>query len=424
MNNLFQRITPCRWKQVAAFSWIVTLVIITIRVLKSPHRQACFAQYLTGGMHWRLSGPLYHDPWGGFIYSPVVAAFYSLFTYLSEAAGNLVWRVIIFSVLLAGISVALKKGPFQAVASRRHAFVFLAILPFAIGNLDRGQANPLVAGLILMAVTAACMEKWTLAAVAVGIATCFKVYPFCVGMLLCVLWPGKMTWRLAVILLISFALPFLLHDSRYVMNEYRSWIQTRGDDNRFLYPMHLAPLDLWYLLVRVGHLPLSERAYEVIEALGGLAAAVFCVIARIANWHPTRILAGLFAFASIWMTLLGPATESATYLLLAPAVCIGFIQALSFDNKPRVRILASTAFALLLAGILRDHMFTHSKSLIFRSTQPVAAIVFAVYAVLWLKNEAMWIVAENTGCDRGVNCRCRKKSGGCRKTAELMEVVE
>ena len=400
MKSIVRGVSPNRWNELAIFSWVVTVVVIFIRVLRSPHRQALFAQYFAGGFHWRHYGPLYHDPWGGFIYSPLVAAFFSLFTYIPEAFGNLAWRAILFATLIAGIAVALQRGPFRVVAPRCRAWVFLAILPFAIGNLDRAQANPLVVGLLLMAITAANLEKWTLAAVAVGIATCFKVYPLCVGMLLCMIWPAKITWRLAAVMVLFFALPFLLHDPHYVLAEYRSWIATRATDNRFQYPANLAPLDLWYLLVRVGRLPLSENFYSVIQVAGGLAAALYCLIARLRNWAPARILAGLFAFASVWMVLLGPATESATYLLLAPTVCIGFIQAFAFDNSSWVRGLASGAFALLLAGIVRDHAFVHTTSLLFRSVQPLSAIVFCAYAIVWLKNDAMWPVPETSGCNR------------------------
>jgi hypothetical protein len=385
-----KRVPFSGWNRVAVFAWVVTAAAIFLRVAQSPHRQSCIAQYLLGGEHWRHSQPLYHDKWGGFIYSPIVAAFFSLFTYLPAGWDNLLWQVILFAALTGGIAVVLRRGPFRGVPPDRRAFVFLAILPLAIGNLDRSQANPLVAGLLLLAITAAGSSKWAQAAIAVGIATYFKVYPLSIGLLLCLVWPKKIPWRLALVLMALGALPFALHAPHYVLTEYRSWIETRSLDNRFLYAMNIAPLDLWYLLVRIGHLPLSGHAYLAIQVLGAAAIAVFCLAARHHGWNKERILAGLFVFASVWMTLLGPATEAETYLLLAPAAGIGVVQAFSVKISPWARSLAMTAFGLLIVGIIRGHLFTHTTNVWFRAVQPLGAIVFCGYAVSWLKNEALW----------------------------------
>jgi hypothetical protein len=379
-----------RWNGVAVFAWVVTAAAIFLRVAQSPHRQTCIAQYLIGGEHWRYSQSLYHDKWGGFIYSPIVAAFFSLFTYVPAGWNTLVWQVILFAALTGGIAVVLRRGPFRGVPPDRRAFVFLAILPLAIGNLDRSQANPLVAGLLLLAITAAGSGKWAQAVIVVGIATFFKAYPLSIGLLLCLVWPKKIPWRLAAVLVVFGALPFALRAPHYVLTEYRSWIETRSLDNRFLYAMNIAPLDLWYLLVRIGHLPLSVHAYIAIQVLGAAAIAVFCLAARHRGWNKERILAGLFMFASVWMTLLGPATESETYLLLAPAAGIGVVQAFSVKISPLARSLAATAFALLIVGIIRGHLFTHTHNVWFRAVQPLGAIVFCGYAVFWLKNEALW----------------------------------
>ncbi len=379
------------WNGVAVLAWVMTAIVIFLRVAQSPHRQTPIAQYLIGGEHWRYSQALYHDKWGGFIYSPIVAAFFSLFTYVPAGWGTIAWQVILFAALTGGIAVVLRRGPFRGIAPDRHAFVFLAILPLAIGNLDRSQANPLIAGLLLLAMTAAGSGKWAQAVIAVGIATYFKVYPLSIGLLLCLVWPKKIPWRLAAVLMVLGALPFALHAPHYVLTEYGSWIETRSLDNRFLYPMNIAPLDLWYLVVRIGHLPLSVHAYIAIQILGAASIAISCLAVRHRGWNKERILAGLFVFASVWMTLLGPATEAATYLLLAPAAGIGVVQAFSVKINPFARSLAATAFALLVLGILRGHLFPHTAyDVWFRSAQPLGAIVFCGYAICWLKNEALW----------------------------------
>ena len=370
-------LSSSRWNQATALAWALTAAGILFGVFKEPYRKANFGCYLLAGNQWIHGKPLYLGDWGGFIYSPIIAAFFSPFTLVSEPAANVIWRILSITVLLSSVAYVLVKGPFRAVATRHRVFVFLAMLPLSIGNLDRGQANPLVLALLLVSITAASRERWNLAVIAIGFATYFKIYPLAVALLLCVVSPRHVTWRLIIVLLLLGLLPFALQHPRYVAAEYRSWFETRAADNRLVYSLSGAPLDLWYLLVRLGNLPLSQTLYRVVEIMGGAMIAVFCRVATRRGWNNTRVLGGLFVLASLWMILLGPSTESATYILLAPVASIGLVQAFAFRNHTLMRVLAAGAFTLLLVGIARNHLFAATKSPYLLATQPLGAVLFS-----------------------------------------------
>jgi hypothetical protein len=96
----------------------------------------------------------------------------------------------------------------------------------------------------------------------------------------------------------------------YVLTQFHDWIITRAADDRRLFSMTHAPLDFWFLVVRIGHFQLSERFYVALQVSSGAAIGVFCLLSS--PWPRERRLASIFLLCSCWMILLGPATESYT----------------------------------------------------------------------------------------------------------------
>jgi hypothetical protein len=74
------------------------------------------------------------------------------------------------------------------------------------------------------------------------------------------------------------------------------------------------------LLCRLLHLPLSRAGYMAVEVLGGAGVLLVCLLGRGAGWSSRQLLRAVLTLSTCWMTLLGPATESCTYILLAPAL--------------------------------------------------------------------------------------------------------
>jgi len=227
---------------------------------------------------------------------------------------------------------------------------------------------------MMLSVAALQWEAWTLCALAAGIAIVFKIYPIALALLLCILRPRELSWRILLVLLLLALLPFGFQHPHYVSGQYQAWFQTRLADDRFRYPMKDAPLDLWYLLVRLGVLRIGEHAYLALQALTAAALAIWV-------WNESRratafrnIPGTLFLLVSVWLLLLGPATENQTYVILAPAACLLAVEAF-FHQKLLTRSLALSAFALLLAAVARNSLAPHLKSPFFMAIQPIAALL-------------------------------------------------
>jgi hypothetical protein len=405
------------WTIVAWALWGAVLAVLLLRAGLHPARPTSLTTYLTGGAAWSGAQALYTN-WRGFVYPPVVAWFFSLFARMPLTWAAVLWRMLAAGTFLVGLGAVLRSGVFHRIPAAYRGIVFLGVLPLSIGNIDNAQANPLIAGLMMLSVAALQWEAWTVCAVAIGVATTFKIYPVALALLLCVLRPRQLWWRIALVLLVLGVLPFALQEPGYVSGQYHAWMQSRLADDRFHYPMKDAPLDLWYLLVRLGNLPLSPRVYTVVQVLAGagIAGGVWTQSRRGVDLRD--VLAELFLFVSVWMILLGPATENQTYVVLGPAACLVAVEALSESRFSRAyrgaerggedrdahsrmgqrpmpttlargtgALLGLAAFGLLLAGVARNSLLPHLKSPLFMAIQPAGALVLLA-AILVARREA------------------------------------
>src|SRR6476660_8250998 len=189
------------WNKCAWIIWAAILVVLILRPVVASHRGTSFDTYQVAGAHW-LRGEEIYTQWMGFVYSPVVAAFFAPFAYLPGPLANILWRVLNAGLLLAGLAAVLKTHLFPGIKERNFGLLYILLVPLAIGNIDISQANPLVEGLLLLTIAAVYVERWNSAALCAAIAICFKIYPIAVGLLICLIAPRRFSWRLLVALLL------------------------------------------------------------------------------------------------------------------------------------------------------------------------------------------------------------------------------
>lgn len=388
MNSWDQRLAPFhldaarRWRTLAIVGWLTVCVVILGIFIARPDKVTGFAPYLRGADRWLDGLDLYSTkPNKGFVYSPLAAVFFSPFTLVPPAVANVLWRLLSIACLLGGLWSVLRFGPFDRIPARFHGLVYLLLLPLSLSNIDSGQANPIVIGLLMAGLAAACTGRWTLAALAVAAAVHWKIYPLVAGLLLCVVAPKKFPWRFLLAVALMATLPFLFQKPAYVVEQYREWFTTRLSDNRLAYDLAIAPLDLWFLLVRVAGLPLTETAYNLLRAATGAAIAAFCLVGALRRWPAERLLGGLFAFVCSWMVLLGPASEWLTYLLLAPAACLAVVDVLTRPTDRITRAAALAAYAILLLAVLRVGFIPKIQTPLLLALQPLGAVAYLTYAL-------------------------------------------
>jgi hypothetical protein len=374
-------------------AWIAWTIALSALILRHSAggtlRVYAFNDYMLAGSHW-IQGEYLYGNWRGFIYSPTVAAFFVPFAILPPSFAYILWLILNVSVFLCGFATFLKSNIVPGLKRDSSALTYLLLLPCALGNLDVGQANPFVVGLLMFAIAAVQGDRWNVAALCVAVATFFKIYPFAVGMLICVVAPRRFIWRMLAALLILAALPYLFQHWSYVTEQYQAWISTRASDNRLNYSIKHAPIDLWFLIHTIAHLPIPAWFYTLIQVGTGGLVALFCIRGRWKGWSIERVLCGLYFLVSCWMTLCGPATEAHTYLLMAPALVVALVKSFRDQQPMLLRTMVSGAFILQLVHTTRINSLLQNKHNWVFIPQPLSALLFMFYSLLWLLNDSFW----------------------------------
>src|SRR5262249_8941946 len=136
-----------------------------------------------------------------------------------------------------------------------------------------------VIGLLLIAVAGTADGRWSLAAACVAVACWFKVYPIALGLLLVVVYPRQLSWRLLGAVGAAGLVAVLCQDPSYVAEMYEHWFVHLGSDTRRFNPIDLTYRDLW-LLCRLW-CPISPQAYVGVQLLTALGVAAICLRARV-----------------------------------------------------------------------------------------------------------------------------------------------
>ncbi len=355
------------WVRVALVLWAAILLAVSAYAAVKPHSPSLYFLWRHAGQTWIEGKPLYvyaeNPEQSGFRYGPPYAALFVLLYRLPVSLGAVVWRLGNAAVFLATLYWWLRHGAPVRLKTAQTGMVFAIAAILSISNLHPGQVNLLLAALLLLAVTAVQCQRWTLAALAVALAGIMKMYPLALGLLLIAAYPRRLGWRVAVMLVLVAAVPFLFQERHYVWRQYTDWLAllSQGDAARRFLPMSAAETyrDLLQLL-RLLELPITLRAYLLIQVGCGLACAAFCVMAR---WKgvPSRVLCfHALMLGSLWMTVCGPASEPRTYGLLIPALAWWFLWTHDRGIEP-ARFLA----ALAMGGQLLAAFAPLSKSALY-----------------------------------------------------------
>jgi hypothetical protein len=382
----------------ALLLWALALAIICVRSMVSSRSHSLYPIFANAARNWMAQSDLYTvgpGPEGGldcYRYSPLVAAALTPFSLLPDALGGILWRLLNAGALVAALAWWSRTALPQPLNAAQRGSLFLLVLPFAIGSLNNGQANPLVLALVLAAVTGAWQERWNLASVCLAGACLLKIYPIAIGLLLLVLYPRALAGRLILALAAGLVLPFLLQEPAYVANQYGCWVEAVRNDDRSSFAPALGYKDL-QLLSRVWLTPLSNRAYQAIEILAGVGMALLCWrrardlsfrALSAGSGDPRRavdarrvLLTFLLGLGCCWMTLFGPATESCTYILVGPVLAWSVLEARLNDRPLWLRTLFGVSYGLLLTASM-SCWFPGGRALRALGIQPLAALLLLV----------------------------------------------
>lgn len=339
-----------RYQRIVVGIWISLLVATLCRAWIWPHVHSVYPVFSAAGHRWLLGQDLYRQIPDGlsgpFRYSPLAACLFAFFSILPERLGDIFWRMLNAGVYLGSLAWWAKSVlPFRLTRNAFAAYFFL-VLPLSLGSLNNAQSNPLVVGLILAGLASVKAQWWMLGALLLAMACFFKLYVVVVGLLLAALFAKKFAFRFSLALTLGFILPFLLQEPSYVWNQYFDWIHFLRVDDRSSFPLDIAYRDL-RLIYRQWLTPLSPESFRMMGCVVGVGVAVLCAAGKWKGWSQRRLLTILYSLSVCWITLLGPATESATYIFAAPVMAWALLEAFlapGFGHRHFILILSSILF--------------------------------------------------------------------------------
>ncbi|MBX9678650.1 MAG: DUF2029 domain-containing protein [Gemmataceae bacterium] len=349
-------LTSPQWPALASFVWGTFFVFVLIRAVVQPHRQTVYPIFEFAGSCWLTSEDCYSDEVRNargaelgtnldqFRYAPAVAAFFAPLSMLPEPMGGTLWRVLNFGVFGFGVFWLLKRVYFSQRPQLRswQGLLWISMLPLSLGSLNNSQSNPLAVGLLAISTVAVLESRWNLAAFSLVAVTLFKIYPFAFGMLLMILYPRPLIWRTMLALGIALVFPFATQRPEYVGAEYASWFARLKGDDRTMVAFGEGLQDM-HLLLRMMGVYIPRNAFFLVQAATGALLALFAWFAK-DRWPRERLLMALFDLCACWMMLFGPATESCTYIFLAPTLSISLIEGLAGVTRRESLVLTGSAY--------------------------------------------------------------------------------
>ena len=371
------------------------MAVILVHVWLKPNSNTLYKVFRNGGARWLASENLYPKV-DEYIYSPFAAAFFATLPLLPDRVAGVLWRVMSLAAYAGAFAAWL--GNARAVPEERAALAWILLLPLSVGDIFNGQANPLVIGLLMLAVLACRRERWMIAALCVAVAAYFKVYPLAMGLLLAVIHPRKFPWRLALALAAIFVLSLVLQRPAYVLDQYANWVRSLRQDPRRTLNYFGTYRDFW-LLLRVLRVPVSLQGWAVLQAASGAAVAVYLYLAGRRGAAADKLDFLLLALGTCWMLLFGPATESSTYVMLAPPLALAWVR---WRGEPRAREYlkwAAACYALLIASQMLSSWGHQHQNAYTHLAQPVGTMLLAasVTAYGWKEKPRSGTEAELAG---------------------------
>jgi hypothetical protein len=338
-----------RWETWALLVWAGSFLVVSIRVACLPTSRTVYQAYVEAGRNWRAGQNLYQTN-GGYRYCPPVTMLFAGLSHLPDGLAGILWRFLGVAVFVGSLAWWARVGLPRSLTRSHLGLLFLLTLPLALSSVNNGQANVLLIGLLVLAVTGPVQQRWNLVAVCLAAAILLKAYPAAIALLLVVQYPRQLCWRLPLALAAGLALPFLFQDATYVAHQFQGWLANLHSDDRTDWTFENSYRDLW-LLFRLWSLPLSHDGYVVLQLAGGAAVAALCLAGRWAGWEQRRLLVTLLGLGSCWMMLLGPATESCTYALVAPSLAWAVLEGYTDRRFYWARGAVTVSYVVLLSAL-------------------------------------------------------------------------
>lgn len=374
------------WWAIPALCWTIMVVIVVVRVSIHPLKSTVYPTFAIAGQHFAHGESVYGHMDAIFRYTPIWAGLFSLGNDLPFLFPHLLWRLLNLVVLIWGAHRFQQYFLPQWNLLQR-ALWWTLMLPFCQGSFNNAQANLLLLGFLLAALTYFAQKRYWHSALCQAVAISMKVYPVALSLLLVLIEPVGLLVPLLVSVGILGLAPYALQSMNYINGEYRNWVYFCFGDLRVDKDISDSNRDVW-MLIRLTALPIDYRVYQLLQASTALALAGW-------TWtHRSTLRSGimsrttllmLFNFAIAWMLILGPASESSTYALVAPLAAYSAVILLTMQTTLLERLLILLSFTLMILAHLGS-AFTYTSMLHSYGIHPIGAFLLAITVHLLLRS--------------------------------------
>jgi hypothetical protein len=370
--------TQGRWAILAATLWIGLILGFAVFGYLYPRPHTVYGIYARASHAWWAGEDMYVTKGTDFYrYSPLFAIALSPIAKLSDGFGNALWRMVNGAVFAAGLLVWARRCLPGERSTGQMAALFLLVLPTSLHSMYIAQANLFMLGACLLGLAAAADERWLSAASWLAAATLIKGYPLALVLLLIVLLPRQLTLRFCLALASGLALPFLAGPPTAVVAQYSSWFAHLRDSAAIMRE-RLRSID--HLFALYGE-PLEPRSFLYMQIAAGAVVLGLCMIYAWREPDLRRRLTMTFFLFTAWAMLFGPATETCTYVIVAPPIAWTLIEAFSQPGRRATRVLLIAS--LLLMGPLPTDLFgsTVRNFANEHGSQPIGACLLALHLI-------------------------------------------
>jgi hypothetical protein len=371
-----QPVLPGRgWAALALLVWSALLTGVAIHAYFYPWSHTVYDIYAPAARNWWAGEDMYVRRLDYYRYSPLFAIALTPFALLPDSWGGALWKVCNGAFYAASLCLWARKALPAKLSRSDISRLFLLVLPLSVHSIYNGQANLIMLGAIMLGFAAVVAERWNRAAGWLAVATLIKGYPVALALILIVLYPRRLAARFAAALGIGLLLPFALQWPTVAAGQYASWFGHIRDStglNRERVRTVDALLQIYY-----GRLP--DEVPVVLALLAGGVVLGLCWLWSRRRLSQQHFLMEVHLLFAAWVLLFGPATESCTYVVVAPALAWTLLD--EFRRPGAWIARPALILSLLLMGpLVSDLVGSWMRSFMTaHGSQPLGALLFAVY---------------------------------------------
>lgn len=360
--------------------WITLTVVISILIVINPVR-SIFDIYREAAVNWWAGNDLYAIPGlYRFVYLPSTTLVLTPFILFPAPLDDILWRVASVALFTFGIWRLTALIP-KADRPKVLAIILLLLIPCSGVNIQRSQAEIMMAAGMLLAGADAAEGRWLRSALWLGLAIAIKPLAIVLLLLYGAVF-AALRLPLAAVVLAVLALPFLHPEPAYVLDQYLKAAH-KITETAQPEPGHWNEAAM--MLRHFGILVADQTMFTVRVIAAGVTLALAVIARRTLPQGQSALT--ILVLAILYLMLFNPRTELGSYLNLGAVLGILLFQA--WTAEPRRKIEAYALGFVILGFGTQAY-----GNLIYRPTdiwlKPfLAALVFA------------WLAARLIGGLRG-----------------------